>query len=262
MRVPIVAGREFDASAASATGVVVSESFAREYFGHAAPVGETIRIGTLGEARTVIGVAKDTLHRDFVDRKRPILYVALSDADYGGSISIVVRTTASAATAVSSVNDAIYLADPSVPAQSVETMTRRLEMPRWPTWTASGFFGTCGLLALVLATVGLFAVISQGVTERMREFGVRLALGASRRALLAHVFGGGVGMVLPALAAGLIIAFVLANAIGSSFITVDVRSPLTYLAVAAIQSLIAAAACLNPAWRAARVDPLVALRTD
>ena len=262
MGIPMVAGHEFDRSAAGLAGVIVSESFAREYFGQPAPIGEAIRIGAAGEMRTVIGVAKDTLHRDFVDRKRAILYVAMSDADYGRSVSIFVRTTTAAAGTVPSVNDAIYRADPSVPAESVETMSRRLEMPRWPAWTASGFFGTCGLLALVLATVGLFAVISQAVTQRMREFGVRMALGASRRALIRHVFGGGVWMVLPGLAVGLAIAFTLANAIGSAFVMVDVRSPLTYVIVAAIQSAIAAAACLSPARRAARVDPLVALRAE
>jgi predicted permease len=262
MRIPLVAGREFDGSPATANGVVVSESFAREYFGRTAAVGETIRLGVPGEPRTVIGVARDTLHRDFVDRARPILYVPMADADYRGSISIFVRSTSAAGSVAGAVTEAIYRADPAVPAESIATMTRRLEMPRWPAWTASGFFGTCGLLALVLATVGLFAVISQAVTQRMREFGLRLALGATSRDLLAHVFRGGVGMVLPGLALGMAIACALASTMATPSVGIDVRSPITYASVAAIQSLIAATACLAPARRAARVDPLTALRAD
>ena len=259
MNIPLVAGREFDGTANTSGGVIVSESLAREYFGDRNAVGEVLR---LGESRTIIGVARDTMHRDFTWRRLPIVYLPMSEADYRTSVSVVVRTAASPGSLVPALHDAVYRVDPGVPAQSIRTMEQRLELPRWPAWTASGFFGTCGALALVLATVGLFAVISQTVTQRMREFGVRVALGATGSTLLGHVLRGGARMVLPGLVLGLAAAAGLASLITAAFLGVDFRSPLTYTGVAAVQAVIALAACLAPARRAARVDPLTALRAD
>jgi ABC-type antimicrobial peptide transport system permease subunit len=123
-------------------------------------------------------------------------------------------------------------------------------------------FGICGLLALLLATVGLAGVVAHAVTRRTREFGVRLSMGATPLDLAGGVLRQGAALLIPGLVAGLALAADAARLGGALFVGVNVLDPVTYLGVAAVQALIVVVACLAPALRAARVDPLVALRAD
>ena len=121
-------------------------------------------------------------------------------------------------------------------------------------------FGVCGILAVVLAVVGLASVVVHSVKRRAREFAVRLAVGAEPRDLLREVLESSVRMLIPGLFAGVLLAVTVARFADSMFVGVSVLNPVTYVAVAALQAAIVLIACIGPAWRAARIDPLVTLR--
>ena len=152
--------------------------------------------------------------------------------------------------------------DPNVAAQSVDTMPQRLAVPLWPFRTASRVFTICGLIALLLAASGLAGVVIHAVSLRVREFGVRMSVGATPRDLAGDVLRGSVGLLVPGLATGLVLAAIAARLTSRFFVDVNVLNPLTYLAVASLECAIVIVACLGPALRASRVDPLVALRAQ
>lgn len=262
MGIPVVRGREFEAASSEPNGVVINEVFAKRWFPSGNAVGQTLRIGDLGEPRVVIGVSRQTLLRGFPERAAPALYLPIASSDYESAVAIVVRTTGDPSPLVRAVAEAVYQVDSKVPLMSLRTMTEVLELPRWPWRTASLFFGVCGVLALLLATTGLVAVMSHAVNQRMREFGVRVAVGATSRQLLRDVIGSGLRVVAPGVAVGLVAAVLLSRAVRSMLVGVGLADPMTYIAIALLQAVIALAACLVPARRAMRVDPLVALRSE
>jgi ABC-type antimicrobial peptide transport system permease subunit len=145
---------------------------------------------------------------------------------------------------------------------SVKTMDRRMDVQLWPFRTLSWTFSVCGAIAIILATVGLSGVVIHAVSRRMREFGVRVSIGATPRHLLADVLGGSARLLLPGLLSGLVLTAVAVRVTQSVFVGVNVLNPTIYLGVAAVQIVIVLAACVAPALRASRVDPLVALRAE
>jgi ABC-type antimicrobial peptide transport system permease subunit len=177
-------------------------------------------------------------------------------------MSFIVRGDAPAATLVRAIREAALDVDPNVAVISVRTMAERTAVQLWPFRTASALFGICGTLALILATVGLAAVILHAVGRRTREFGVRLSIGASRFDLALEAIRGGGRMLAWGLLAGMLLAALVARLARVAFYGVDTLDPTTYVIVAALHALVALVACLWPAWRASRVDPLVALRAE
>jgi ABC-type antimicrobial peptide transport system permease subunit len=132
----------------------------------------------------------------------------------------------------------------------------------WPFRTLSRVFTICGMLALILATVGLAGAVIHAVSRRQREFGVRLSIGATPRDLAGDVLRSSMRLLLPGLAVGILLAAATARMVQVIFLGVNVLNPAVYLAVAVLQAAVVAAACLGPALRASRVDPLVALRSE
>ena len=158
--------------------------------------------------------------------------------------------------------DAAQMLDPNVPMMSVKTMAQRMAVQLWPFRTVSRMFSICGVLALVLATAGLAGAVICAVTRRLKEFGVRVSLGATPGDIVAEVLGSSARLLVPGLGAGLLLAAAAARLVQAAFVGVNVLDPRTYLEVAAIESLVVIVACVGPALRAARVDPMVALRAD
>lgn len=260
--IPLLAGRELDRSTPPAS-VIVSETFARTWWPDASALDHVLYLGKESLPHLVIGVARDTRHRSLTDATpTPVLYVPLAAADFTGAVTLVARTDRAPGSLVKPAADAARSVDPGVPLQSVATMAERLRLPQWPAQTAMTFFAVCGGLALLLATIGLFAVVSHIVSQRTREFGVRLALGATRTMLLREVILSGARLVVPGTAAGLLIAVGASYWAAATLRGADVATPAICLAVALLQIGIALAACLVPARRAARVDPLISLRAE
>jgi putative ABC transport system permease protein len=260
--IAMVAGRAFDRTT-SAADIVVSEALARSRWPNRSAVGQVLYLSAEGRAHIVIGVAGDVKHRSLTEATAsPILYVPLAPSDFARALTVVARTDRSPGSLVRAIDDAVRQVDATVPPQSIKTMGERLELPLWPSRTATGFFAVCGVIALVLATIGLFAVVSHTVSRRTREFGVRLAIGATRGTLMRDVLAGAARLVIPGTIAGLLVAIVMAQAAARVVPGIDVRSPLTYLIIAVAQLAIALCACVVPARHAARVDPVISLRAE
>jgi putative ABC transport system permease protein len=260
MGVALSAGREFAEGGAS-TDVVVNERLARLMWPDGRGLGETLRIGE-GDRAATVTVAGITApaHTRGLDREQPTLYVPLSRAAFEGRVSLVVRTAGAPGPLVRPLLDAAQALGPDVAPTSVKTMRDRMAVQLWPFRTVSWLFSICGALALVLAASGLAAVVIHAVARRMREFGVRVSIGATSRDLIAEVLRGSTALLLPGLIAGTVLAAVIARLIRAALFGVNPLNPSTYLAVALLECVIVAAASIGPALRAARVDPLIALK--
>ena len=257
MGIALVAGRE---AGASSNEVVVNQAFARQQWPNGGGLGETLRVGKEGRALTIVGVTAKT-HTRGLDREQPSLFLPLTREAYEGSVTIVARTDGAPSALVRAIHAAAGTVDERVPV-SVKTMEQRAAVQLWPFRTLSVMFTICGVLALVLAVVGLAGVVIHAVSRRTREFGVRVSVGATPSDLVSDVLYGGVRLLIPGLVAGLLVAAGAAQLTHAMFVGVNVMNPLTYLAVALAQVAIVTIACVAPALRASRVDPLAALRAD
>ena len=151
---------------------------------------------------------------------------------------------------------------PALPLASVAPMNEKLELQMWPRRTAAGFLVICGSLALLLAMVGLFGVTYFAVRQRTREFGIRIALGARSADVIGQVMKEGVWLAVPGAAAGLLLAFAAGRFTSRMLLGVSPADPVSFAATAAIEIVVALAACLLPALRATQADPMLALRDD
>ena len=152
--------------------------------------------------------------------------------------------------------------DPSLPLYSVKTLTEHMQMPLFATRVAAIILGSFGLMALMLAAIGIYGVMSYVVAGRIREIGVRMALGAQRRDVLRLIISQGMMLAFMGLVAGVLLAFLASRMLTSRLYGVSSSDPMTYTGVALLLAVVALLACYIPARRATRVDPMVALRYE
>jgi putative ABC transport system permease protein len=260
MGIALAAGREFEAAGAGSQ-VIINQPLAQRHWPEGRGLGETIRIGERGTPVTVIGITARTNTRG-LNREQPTLYIPTGREQFEGGLSMVARTTTAPEPLVRPFTEAAQSLDPNVSMLSVKTMRQRMAVQLWPFRTISWLFSICGLLALVLATVGLAGVVIHAVNRRQKEFGVRVSLGATPRDLVVDVLTGTGKLLIPGLVTGTLLAAVAARLVQAAFVGVNVLNPLTYAAVALLECVIVAAACIGPTLRASRVDPLIALRSQ
>lgn len=260
MGIALAAGREFEPDATSAD-VIINQPLARLHWPDGHGVGETLRIGDDGTVVTVIGITAKT-HTRGLDREQPTLYIPLAAEHFEGPLTVVARTATAPESIVRSFTDAAQALDRQVSMISVKTMEQRMDVQLWPFRTVSWLFSICGLLALVLATVGLAGVVIHAVNRRLREFGVRVSMGATPRDLVIDVLRGGAALLWPGLVTGALLAAAAARIVQAAFVGVNVLNPATYIAIALLEGAVVVAACIGPAFRASRVDPLIALRSE
>jgi predicted permease len=258
--VPVAAGREFEPAGAGREAIV-NQPLARLLWPDGRAIGRTLRLAGRSLPVTVVGVTAAARSRS-LDREQPALYLPIDGEDFERGLTLVVRTAGPPAALVRAFDDAAQTLDPNVAMLSVKPMTDRMAVQLWPVRTLSRLFSICGLLALVLATAGVAGVVIYSVMRRFREFGVRLSLGATPSVLILDVLGGGLRLLLPGLLGGALLAAGVSRLVQAVFLGVNVLNPLTYAGVAFLETLVVVAACLWPALRAARVDPLVALRAE
>jgi len=271
MGIAMAAGREFGSTDGTAA-VVINQEFAKQQWPDGRGLGETIRLGRStrsarsgqgdeGAVFTVVGIT--ALHRTrALDQGRPTLYFPIGSQHYETEVTIVARTAGDPAALVRPFVEAAQAVDANVPMVEIKTMAQRMGVVMWPFRTLSRIFSICGMLALILATVGLAGAVIHAVSRRQREFGVRLSIGATPRDLMTDVLGSSARLLVPGLVIGILLAASVAHLIQAIFLGVNVLNPATYLAVALIECATVLVACIGPALRAARVDPLVALRAE
>jgi ABC-type antimicrobial peptide transport system permease subunit len=197
-----------------------------------------------------------------LDRETPVLFVPLRPSHYERGVSIVVRAAGAPGSLVQPVIDTARAVNRNVALSAVKTMAQRMAVQLWPFRTLTRLFAICGTLALLLATVGLAGVVIHAVSRRVREFGVRLSVGATPRDLTYDVLHSSARLLAPGLVAGLVLAAIAAKLAQVIFVDVNVLHPMTYLIVSIVQALVVGVACVGPAFRASRVDPLTALRSE
>jgi hypothetical protein len=255
-------GRDFTAADATvADGIIISEWMAAQLWPGQSSVGRTVRIGDEGRIVEVIGVVADIKHRSMSEAPGAYLYRPLAADDWADAITIIVRAAGDPRLVLGAIQDQVRAVDANMPV-AIATMTARMKTPLWPVRTAAGFFLICGVVALLLATVGLFGVLYFSVTQRTREFGIRAALGASTRRVIGLVLREGLTLAVPGVLLGGAAALIGARVLSRGLFGVTPADPFSFSATAVIQILVAIAACALPAYRATRVDPMVALRQD
>jgi predicted permease len=261
MKVPLRAGRFFDERDAptGAKAVIINERLARELWPDRDAVGQVI---TQAGGTTVIGVVGNVRHGSLEESGGNEMYLHYSQTGDWQGMEMVVRSTRPAESLVREVRGALAAYDPSLPTGEYYELARLVENAVAPRRLTTQLLGLFSGLALTLAAIGLYAVISQSVVQRTQEIGIRMAIGAQRRDVLAMVLRGGLRLVVIGVALGLAGAFALTRVLQSLLFEVTAHDPLTFAGNAALLIAVATAACLLPALRATRVDPIVALRVE
>ncbi len=280
MGIPILEGRSFtETDRIGAPVAVVNEAFARKFWKELDPIGRRVRprFGDRTPWVTVVGVAKDVKQRGvdqatgtelyFLLEQLPHIFPTiaaprLGDWSNNGSMNIVLRSELPMAMLQPAIAVAVREADASLPIIRLRTMDEvvgsSLRRPRM----LMHLFGSFAALALLLASIGTYGVLSYLVTERRREIGIRMALGAKREAVLRSVMGYGLRLTCIGLAAGLAGAVALSRLMETLLFDVRPTDPATLVSVAAVITFVAMIACFVPAYRATRFDPIAALREE
>jgi putative ABC transport system permease protein len=240
--------------------VVVNEALVATYLDPADPFGR--RIVLHGSPRTIIGVVADVRHEALRDDPTPVAYLPYSQEPWTRSMSLVVRSQAGGAIQSGPVRDEVRRFDPGIPAYDVramaEIMSASIGRERFSSFILTVFSG----VALLLAAIGIFSVVSYSVSRRTRETGVRIALGAVPRDILLMVVRQAMRPVWIGLGVGLVAAVVLARGLANLLFGVRTTDPFTLAAVILVLASISILACYLPARRATRVDPAIALRWE
>ena len=261
MKIPLVAGREFAMSDTleSRPVAMVDEEFAKRYWPGRQALGQ--RLEADKTSFTVVGVTRNIDTDSLGESPKPLVYLPLFQ-DYASAVAINLRVDGNPLGYVSAVRDAVHSLDADLPLADTSTMQSRVEISTTPQRIGGTFVGAFGLLALILAAVGVYGVLAYTTRQRTRELGIRMALGAEPRGIFALVLKQGAILAVTGIAIGLALSFVLTRALANVLFGVSTTDPLTYAAVASVLVAVALVACYLPARRASKVDPMVALRYE
>ena len=258
--VPLAGGRDFsDADSSQAAPVaIVNESMRRTFWPAENPVGGIFSTGA-PVPYTVVGVARDTKYRSLREKPRMVLYLPIAQS-YSSSANLVVRTALPASQIVDGMRAQLRSIDPALPLYNVRTLAEHVDRSLYVDRLRANLVGTLALLALALAAVGIYAVLSYTIAERTREVGVRLALGAQPSAVLRMLLVAGARIAVIGIVVGVALSASLARLVAAQLYGVSVLDPVTLAGACAVLLVVALAASFLPAWRATRIDPIAALR--
>lgn len=257
-------------TASSQLVALINEEMARLYWPGQDPIGRRFKVGGGSANRpwvTVVGIVADVRHNGITDVVKEKFYVPhrqwhVSVGNAIRSMTLVIKTTQDPATLTAAVRQQVRAIDPNMPIAEVRTMTdvvdATLSTPRF----TGALLGTFAILALVLSAIGIYGVLSYIVSRRTREIGIRVAIGAQRAEIVRLVLRSGLSLSLIGVAIGVAAALWAAQLMRGLLHDVRPSDPLTFVAVGVLLSVIAAVASFVPAWRAARVDPVVVLKGE
>ena len=269
MKIPLGAGRDFtERDRAGATEVVIiNETMARKYWPGEEAVGQRFHViegramGAADKQVEVIGIAKDSKYRTPDEEPTPHLYRSYLQ-DYSADLTLLVRAAGQPREMMRAVRGELLLLDKDLQGFFPRTMDEHMGVALAPARIAATLVGIFGLLALLLATIGIYGVISYSVSQRTHEIGIRLALGAGRSDIFKLVVGQGLKLALIGVGVGLLAAFALTRLIASLLFDVSATDPLIFAVNAGLLTVVALLACYLPARRATKVDPMIALRYE
>jgi putative ABC transport system permease protein len=264
LNIPQLEGRDFGEpdNPDAPPVVIINEAFARQYFAGENPLGKRLKLGWGGEdEKEIVGIVGNVRHRSLSDQARAEMYVPQAQFPNAG-ITLLVRGSLQSETLIASVKKEVYALDAELPLTEIKTLedfrAQTLALPRFNTLLLTLFAG----LALALTIVGLYGVISYSVSQRTREIGIRMAMGAQQSDVLKLVIKQGLLLTCIGVACGLSAAMALTRLLKSLLYEVTATDIWTFAAIALLFLFVALLACIAPARRATKVDPMIALRYE
>jgi macrolide transport system ATP-binding/permease protein len=259
MGIPLVSGREFTRAddERGALVAIVNETMAAQFWRGRNPIGERVQVKD--RWMQVVGVAKDSKYRSVRETAKPFFYVPLRQ-NFSVSAALFIRTPLSPETVAVTLAREVHALDPSLAPYELITLQEQLDRSTSPQLVAVTLVSVLGALALLLAVIGLYGVMSYAVSQSTRELGLRMALGADPSNLVQLVLSRGLALTAGGALLGAAVALALTRLLGNLLYHVSPRDPLVFGAAFAVMTIAALAACFLPAWRATRTDPAEALR--
>jgi putative ABC transport system permease protein len=262
----ILAGRDLNEldQEGKTRSAVVNETFARRFFPGANPnetaLGRRFRTSPGKEPWQIVGVAQDGKYWNIGEDPRSFIWFPMGNQLAFNTM--IVRTTAKPENVIAAIRGEISRMDPNLPVTDVKTMSEHMNLSLFPARAVASLLAAFGALALALAAIGIYGVMSYGVVQRTREIGVRMALGAARKDVLKLIIWQGMKLAIIGIAIGLAISLISTQFLSGLLYGVSKTDPLTFIGISAILTTVALIACYLPAWRATKVDPMTALRAD
>jgi putative ABC transport system permease protein len=242
---------------------IINETFARNAWPSDNPIGKIFnwkdRAGDYPVE--VVGVVRDVKGRNLTEPTPNTVFFPLAQK-YNGMMTLHVRTPMKPELLISSVQQEIRVLDPKLPMYDIQTLEQYLSDALWKKRFLSSLIGGCGLLALVLANLGLYGILSYNVVQRTQEIGIRMALGARTNDVLREVIGQGIKLISIGITLGLVGTFATTQVLKSFLFGVTATDPLTFILISLLLASVALLACYLPARRATKVDPMVALKCE
>ena len=274
MRVPLVQGRDFDERDGEGAPcvAVINEAFVERYFGGGAALGKHLIKTEYGSVERkvpceIVGIMRDNEWQALEKQIHPTYALALQQSNRSRT-TLLVSTAGDPRNLISPVRNTIRELDPKIPVADVQTLNDYFSFGLFPFRLLAMVMAGCGVMALLLATLGIYGIVSYSIAQRTRELGIRLALGALQKDILTLVIGQGMFLVSVGLGLGLLLSFVLTRLLTSSLLDLELplpvsaTDPLTFALVTLLLALVALIACYVPARRAAKIEPMEALRYE
>jgi predicted permease len=257
-------GRYFTAAdhLPSARAAIIDEATAKQYWPDGNPLDPCVYLDATQTCTEIVGVVENTVLYDITGDRGSIVYVPVESWPSHGVNMMEVRTTGDPGASIDAVRRAVLAVSPNLPWVDIQPLNRRLDSQLRPWRLGASMFTAFGVLALGLAAVGLYGLLSYSVARRAHEIGIRKALGAPAGGVVRMVIRGGLGMIVPGVLVGVVIALGAGRLIASQLYGVSPRDPVVVVLCAAVLVAVAIVACLAPARRATKVDPMITLRTE
>jgi putative ABC transport system permease protein len=241
--------------------LIINETLARQYWPNQDPIGKRLVVGIQPGWREIVGVVKSVRHMGLDDELHPEIYFPVAQFPWP-DLTLVVRTNGDPPNFVAAVRNEVQAIDKDQPISNIHTMdellARTVSQPRFNLLLLAIFAG----VALSLAAVGIYGVMSYLVTQRMQEIGIRMALGAQARDVLRLIIGQGMRLALLGVSIGLASALALTRLLKALLFGVSTTDPLTFVVIGLALTLVALLACWIPAWRATKIDPIITLKCE